>query len=56
MNVNMVPKDGGNKFSVYFGTNYTNKALQADNLDDVRIPAHRERLFRSNLNAESDGW
>ena len=24
--------------------------------DLVRIPAHRERRFRSNLNAESDGW
>ncbi len=22
----------------------------------LRIPAHRERLFRSNLNTESDGW
>ena len=22
----------------------------------LRIPAHRERRFRSNLNAESDGW
>jgi hypothetical protein len=26
-------------------------------IDEIlRIPAHRERLFRSNLNTESDGW
>jgi hypothetical protein len=30
--VNFVPKDGGNHFKVYFNGNYTNSALQSNNL------------------------
>jgi Carboxypeptidase regulatory-like domain len=31
---NIVPRDGGNRFTFFFGTAFTNKAFQADNLDE----------------------
>ena len=35
VNLNVVPKDGGNTFSVYFNTSYTGKDLQQSNLTDT---------------------
>jgi hypothetical protein len=32
ININLIPKTGGNKFEAYFFTNYTNHNLQANNL------------------------
>ena len=32
--MNFIPKDGGNRFSAYFFTNYASDAFQADNLSD----------------------
>ena len=34
--LNAVPKDGGNAFKFYLNTSYTNGSLQADNLTDER--------------------
>jgi hypothetical protein len=31
---NIVPKEGGNRYTAFFGAAYTNKNLQAENLDD----------------------
>lgn len=33
--MNFIPKDGGNRFSGYFFANYANEAFQADNLSDT---------------------
>ena len=35
--VNVVPKEGGNRFSVYYFTNYTEHGLQGDNLSQANI-------------------
>lgn len=34
LQINIVPKDGGNTFKLYHATNYTNDNLQGDNLSD----------------------
>lgn len=34
---NVIPKQGGNRFTAYFAGNYTNDSLQSDNLDDDLI-------------------
>jgi hypothetical protein len=33
--MNFIPKDGGNRFSGYFFTNYANRSFQADNLSET---------------------
>jgi hypothetical protein len=35
VSVNVVPKDGGNKFSLYFNTSYANDNFQQQNIDDA---------------------
>jgi hypothetical protein len=51
VNVNVVPKDGGNKLSVYFNTNFANDSLQQENIDDalrargVLFPAQVKKIW-----------
>lgn len=51
-NVNMVPKDGGNRFSVYGMANYTNKDLASGKVPDDLIA----RGSRPNQNSMKQVW